>query len=182
MKYNGKIVGISLDINTKLPMVTFILDSNDITPIEELKGLKLNVDVTKHYNKRSLDANAYMWVLLGKLQSTLNMPKEHIYKDLIKNVGVYEVIPVKDAAVERFCRAWEGNGIGWVTETTPSKLEGFTNVIAYYGSSTYNTKEMATLIDLLIQECKQFGIETEPQEKINALLEMWGNYEGNKKQ
>ena len=175
MKYIGELVDINIDYKTRLPKVTFLLNNKEITPIEELKGLKLNLDVTKHYNKRSLDANGYMWVLLGKLQDILNTPKEIIYKELIKNIGSYEVIPIKDAAVERFINAWSKNGIGWVTETTKSKLEGYTNVIAYYGSSTYDTKQMARLIDLVVQECKMQGIETEPQEKINSLLNMWGN-------
>lgn len=175
MKYLAEISDITIDYETRLPKVTFILSEKEITFIEELKGLKLNLDVTKHHNKRSLDANGYMWVLLGKLQDVLNTPKEIIYKELIKNIGSYEVIPIKDIAVEKFINAWSKNGLGWVTETTKSKLEGYTNVIAYYGSSTYDTKQMSKLIDLVIQECKAQNIETEPQEKIDRLINMWGN-------
>lgn len=175
MKFNGEIADITLDYKTQKPRITFLIDSNEITSFEELKGLKLNLDIKKRIKKRSLDANGYMWVLLGKLQDALNIPKENIYKDLIKNIGVYEVIPIKDAAVEKFTNAWSKNGIGWVTETMPSKLKGYTNVIAYYGSSTYNSKEMSRLVDLVVQECKIQGIETETQEKINALLDTWGN-------
>ena len=174
MKYLGEIKDISLDIKTRMPQITFLLNSNEIIRLEELKGLKLNLDITKYYNKRSLDANAYMWVLIGEIQKILNIPKEDIYKDLIKNIGDYEVIPIKDEAVEKFRNAWSKNGLGWVTETTPSKLKGYTNVITYYGSSTYDTKSMARLIDLVIQECKQLDIETEPQEKIDNLIKMWG--------
>lgn len=174
MKYLGEIKDISLDIQTRMPQITFLLNSNDIIRLEELKGLKLNLDITKYYNKRSLDANAYMWVLIGEIKKVLNIPKEEIYKDLIKNIGDYEVIPIKDEAVERFRTAWSKNGLGWVTETTKSKLEGYTNVITYYGSSTYDTKSMARLIDLVVQECRQLDIETEPQEKIDNLIKMWG--------
>lgn len=93
----------------------------------------------------------YAWVLLGELQEVLNIPKEDIYKDLIKNIGSYEVIPIKNEAVEKFRNAWSKNGLGWITETTKSKLEGFTNVLAYYGSSVYDSKEMSRLIDLIIE-------------------------------
>ena len=106
--------------------------------------------------------------MLGELQEVLGIPKEDIYRDIIKNIGSYEVLPVKNEAVEKFCNAWSENGIGWITETTKSKLEGFTNVLAYYGSSVYSTSEMSRLIDLLVQECKQLGIETKPKAEIDS--------------
>ena len=102
------------------------------------------------------------------------MEKEEIYRDAIKNIGVYEVIPIKNEAVDRFIEAWKHNGIGWICETTPSKLEGFTNIIAYYGSSTYNTNEMSRLIDLIVQECKQLDIETMTPQQLSLLKEEWG--------
>ena len=88
--------------------------------------------IKKWRKKRSLDANAYMWVLLQKLQESLNIPKDTIYKDIIRNIGVYEVIPVKNEATNRFIEAWGKNGLGWVCEKTKSKLEGYTNILAYY--------------------------------------------------
>ena len=147
--------------------------------IEQVIQYLFKQDKTKQYEvkevkkKRSLDSNAYAWVLLGKLQDKLHIPKEDIYRDVIKNIGSYEVIPVKNEAVERFRQAWSKNGIGWLTETTKSKLEGFTNVIAYYGSSTYNTLEMTRLIELIVQECKQLDIETKSEAELDSLLKSW---------
>ena len=173
MKLIGKIIDISIDFITRKSKITLLLDDADINLIEQLKDDKLNIDISKWFKKRSLDANAYAWVLLGKLQEVLNIPKELIYKDLIRNVGDYEVIPIKNEAVDKFQQAWRKNGLGWITETTKSKLEGYTNIIAYYGSSSYNTKSMARLIDLIIQECKQLGIETMTEEEINLLIGAW---------
>lgn len=130
-------------------------------------------EIKEHKQKRSLDANAYLWVLISKIQSVLNIPKETIYKDLIKDIGVYEVIPIKNIAVNKFCEAWHKNGLGWITETTKSKLDGYTNVLAYYGSSEYDSKEMARLIDSTIEECKNLDIETKSDEEIKSLVENW---------
>lgn len=105
-----------------------------IGTIEEIIKYLFNQDKTKKYEikevkeneqKRSIDSNAYAWVLLGKLQNKLHIPKEDIYRDLIKNIGSYEIVPVKNEAVERFRQSWSKNGIGWVTETMKSKLERF---------------------------------------------------------
>lgn len=130
-------------------------------------------EIKEHKNKRSLDANAYCWVLLGKLQDKLNIPKEEIYREIIKAIGSYTVVPIKTEAVDRFREGWTRNGLGWITDTTPSKLEGFTNVIAYYGSSSYNTSEMSRLIDLIIQECKLQDIETMTPKELSVLKENW---------
>jgi hypothetical protein len=173
MKLIGKIIDISIDFITRKSKITLLLDDADINLIEQLKDNKLNIDISKWFKKRSLDANGYAWLLLGRLQETLNIPKEAIYKDLIRNIGDYEVIPIKNEAVDKFQKAWSKNGLGWITETTKSKLEGYTNIIAYYGSSSYDTKSMARLIDLIVQECKQLGIETMTAEEINAIMGVW---------
>lgn len=130
-------------------------------------------EVKEYKEKRSLDANAYAWVLLGKLQDKLHIPKEEIYRDAIKNIGSYEVIPIKNEAVEKFRQAWSKKGLGWITETTKSKLEGYTNVLAYYGSSIYDTKEMTRFIEQIIQECEQLDIETKSKTEIDSLLRSW---------
>lgn len=82
-------------------------------------------EVKEHKQRRSLDSNAYAWKLLGELQNKLYIKKEDIYRDLIKNIGSYEIVPVKNEAVQRFREGWSKNGIGWITETMKSKLERF---------------------------------------------------------
>jgi hypothetical protein len=168
----GEIIDISVDYKTKKTKVNLLVEI-DPSKLEELQNQLLDIEIKKHRIKRSLDANGYFWVLISKIQNELNIPKETIYRDLIKGIGSYEVIPIKNEAVEKFRQAWSKNGLGWVTDTTKSKLEGFTNIIAYYGSSTYNNKEMARLIDLVIQECNELGIETRSEEEIKSLLKEW---------
>lgn len=173
MKVTGNLIDLSLDFITRKPKITLLLESTDMSILEQLNGLKLNIELSRWYKKRSLDANNYAWTLLGRLQEVLNIPKEEIYRSMIKDIGDYEVIPIKNEAVDKFQRAWRKNGLGWITDTTKSKLEGYTNVIAYYGSSSYDTKSMARLIDLIIQECKEQGIETMPEDELNSLIGMW---------
>lgn len=102
-------------IGTQKQLITWLLEQ-DNTKQYEIKEYK---------QKRSLDSNAYAWVLLGKLQDQLHIPKEDIYRDLIKNIGSFEIVPVKNEAVERFRQAWSNHGLGWITETMKSKLERF---------------------------------------------------------
>lgn len=176
MKSIGIIEDISIDYKTQKPKILLMLNERESLPsLEELKEDKLSIEIKKYRKNRSLDANAYMWVLISKLEEKINISKDIIYKDAIRNIGVYEVIPVKNEAVERFIEAWTKNGLGWVCETTKSKLEGYTNILAYYGSSTYNTAEMSRLIDFVVQECKQLNIETMSRTELDSLIESWGS-------
>lgn len=125
--------------------------------------------------KRSLDANAYAWVLIGKLADAMRIPPTIVYKNAIQNIGGnYEILPIRDEAVEKFKEAWEKNGLGWpCVDMGPSKIAGYRNLRAYYGSSTYDTRQMSMLIDSLIQDCKALDIETLSEEKLSAMMEGW---------
>lgn len=133
-------------------------------------GKTYTVEIKEKKEKRSREANAYCWVLLDRLAEKLHIPKEDIYRDLIKNIGGNsEIVCVQNKAVERLCEGWKRNGIGWVTDTFESKIDGCTNVILYYGSSTYDSAQMHRLIELIVQECKEQDIETLTPEQIARL-------------
>lgn len=153
---------------------------------EELSRYLWNLDkdkkyeIKEHKEKRSLDANGYCWVLCKKIADKLHITKEEIYKKNIKEVGKYEVIPIKNEAIETFVNAWTGKGIGWICEIlSKSKIDGYTNLIAYYGSSIYDSKEMSLLLDGIVQEAQNLGIETlTPDELTNlkSLEECYGKH------
>lgn len=133
------------------------------------------VTVKEKKAKRSLDANAYCWVLLDKLAAVLNRSKTEIYRSYIREIGgVSETVCVVSPAAEKLCRMWEAHGLGWQTETTKSKLDGCTNVILYYGSSVYDTAQMSRLIDLIVQDCQEYGIETKDPADLESLVRAWG--------
>lgn len=178
MHTTGKINDISIDLETRKPKISLLLDSNEITNIEELNGSKLNIELKKYSKKRSLDCNAYMWVLIQEIAEKLStqdisITKEEIYRDAIKTVGAYTIVPIKTEAVDEWIRIWQSNGIGWVCDTQPSKLEGFTNVMCYHGSSVYTQAEMNRLVNVIVENCRNLGIETKSKEEIESLLKEW---------
>ena len=70
----------------------------------------MSIKVGKHRKKRSLDANAFCWVLLDKLAKKLSIPKETIYREYIKEIGGNsEIVCIQDKAVEKFRQGWESN-------------------------------------------------------------------------
>lgn len=163
-------VWLCLKVNEPVPARGFVLSRKDRLYDCELK---------EHREKRSLDANAYAWVLMDKLSETTAIPKEDIYREAIRNIGGNtETVCVQTKAASKIRTAWSKNGLGWLTEEMPSKLDGCTNVVLYYGSSTYDVAQMSRLIENLVADCKTLGIETLSPEKLAALTQEWGQKHG----
>lgn len=169
----ARIIDFSIGFNRK-QRLTLEIDGDFRSDYETLKDCDLAVTIKKHRERRSLDANAYCWVMMDKLSQATGLPKTDIYRNAIKNIGgVSETVCVQDKALQRLCEGWEHNGLGWQAEAFPSKIDDCTNVTLYYGSSTYDTAQMARLIDYIVQDCKEQGIETLPPRELERLKEEW---------
>ena len=71
---------------------------------------------------------------------------------------------------------WQDKGIAWFCETADTEYIGdieFKIINAYYGSSSFNSKQMSRLINDLVEDCKEVGIETKSDAEIKSLLESW---------
>lgn len=135
---------------------------------------KYTVTIKEFRQKRSLDANAYAWVLMNKLADKLNMGVRDLYRHYIPGIPENsQVVCVPTEAVEKLQSGWEHNGIGWCSDTLKSKLPGCTNVVLYYGSSTFDQKQMGVLLDLIIEDCKQVGVEYLTPEELERLKGEW---------
>ena len=131
---------------------------------------RYTVEIKEYRKKRSLSANAYAWVLIDKIAERLNLTKTEVYRHAIKEIGgVSDIVCVQSQAVDALCKGWEHNGLGWITERMESKINGCVNVVLYYGSSCYDTAQMSRLIDTLIAEAKEQGIETMTPEELKRL-------------
>lgn len=152
------------------------LPRNTILYFLEWMKQKVYTCIIKEYQKkRSLDANAYMWRLLGKLAPEVGSTPEDVYRQILRDIGGnYEVFPVRNDIADRFPAIWEADHIGWFAECLgPSKHEGYTNFRCYYGSSVYDTKQMSRLIDFVTEACKENGVETLSEMELSRLKEEW---------
>ena len=143
--------------------------------VRKHKDRLYDLEVKEHRKKRSLDANAYAWVLINKIADALRITPKEIYRQAIQNVGGnYEILPVKTEAAEHFKQVWEAQGLGWpCVDMGKSKIDGYRNLRAYYGSSTYSTTQMAQLIDILLQDCRALDIEVKSEEEIASIMGAW---------
>ena len=173
MKIKAQSIRVLLTLDGK---AEYIITSKD-RPTEEINDLadkELSVEIKPYRARRSLDANSYCWVLCQKLAEKLNCTKEDIYKEAIRKAGQFDFIAVTDSAADQFLKAWQSKGLGWYAEALESKIEGCKKIMVYYGSSVYDSKEMAHLIDYIVSECKELGIETMTPAEISRMMNEWG--------
>ena len=145
--------------------------------MHKYEGKKVKVEIKEDRKGRSLDANAYCWVLCDKIASTkgLLLKKTDVYKQAIREYGVTLVMPIKTDMLKDIIRWHENGGLGNAVDVIgPSKYEGYTNVRMYYGSSGYDTKQMSILLDGLIADAQDLGIQTETPDQIAQMKAAWG--------
>lgn len=163
-----------LVLTTTLPRRDALVAVDKLHKVTEGDKL-LAVNITQHRRRRSLDANSYCWVVCQKIAEVIRSTKEEVYRKAIRDVGQFEILPIRDDAVETWIRRWGDKGMGWFAEVMEeSKLPGYTKVISYFGSSCYNTREMAVLIDELVTTAQELGIETLPPDEVDSLKNLWG--------
>lgn len=186
MKFTAKIKDIGRTLGGSL---TITLESHEIDAagvMEIQKEEALDVDVRKHKRKRSLDANAYYWVLLTKLAKILRLSNAELHNNLLSKYGFLEyiegktlkiVLPDTDAAYKKVM----DSEIYHLRPTSDVRCGNDGNLYRTYlmlrGSSTYNTEEMSRLIDGLISECKDIGMsdsEIASPEERRILKERYG--------
>jgi len=137
---------------------------------------KLTVDIKPYRQQRSLNANAYMWVLLSKMAEVLKTDKDSLYLEVLDRYGVFTHIIVKPEVVERVKNEWRTvRELGKVhIRDEDGNITGTgIQLQCYFGSSTYNTKEMANLIDGIVSECKDLDIETLPPAELQEMKDLW---------
>ena len=166
---------ISRDFTTGKWSVSFDIDRPEDIPAGELE-----LTVKPYKPKRSLSANAYLWVLVGKLADKTGLPPDEIYRNAIRAVGISQLMVVNARAVSTIDHVWQAYGLGWFTERVDEDKDGEVILRCYYGSSSYDRKQMAALIDYIVQDCKAMGIETLTEQELSLLCDRWEADNGKK--
>lgn len=175
MEWTGELKGISQDYVTGKFNVTLTINEG-VPVVNFLNNLlreNLSISVKKFKKKRSLDANAYCWVLMSKIAEVVGTSKDEVYEDMLQKYGSF----YKD-----------DNGYIAVTvreEVDMSKIKGhwkfysgngeFSAYLMIKGSSEYDTSEMAKFIDRIVDEAKELGIETLTPDELERMKARWGN-------
>lgn len=171
----GKLTGASRTLNGQGIILTFEVDSSAAGQVENMRSDDLlRIRAVKYKQKRSLDANAYAWVLMTKIANhpDISSSKEDVYEQMLQKYGTL----------------YEDEG-GYITITVKksvdmSKVDGhwkfikdngkFASYLMIKGSSEYDTAEMSHFIDRIVEEAKELGIETATPDELERMKQEWG--------
>lgn len=132
------------------------------------KDTVYDVKIDKHREKRSLNANAYLWKLVTEIGNVLNKSKEEVYLQMLIDYGQSEMVSIlSEIDVKGYFKYYKLAG------TSILNGKEFNHYKIYKGSSEYNTKEMSILLEGAVQEAKNLGIKTKEDYEIEKLIEEW---------
>lgn len=177
MKFDCKQVNIFGKL-LQIPLPDSVLTAAE-TLLQAIKdGKEVTVEIKVKRKHRSLDANAFLWQVLSDMAARLHTSKDELYLMMLERYGVFAHYIVHPGAVDRVKR--EFKTVRVLGEVTVNGKTGV-QVQVYYGSSNYNTKEFSVLLDGVLSEAKDIGLEYISEADKALMLEERGNkYERNR--
>ena len=132
------------------------------------KDTVYDVKIEKHREKRSLNANAYLWKLVTEIGNVLNKSKEEVYLQMLIDYGQSEMVSIlSEIDVKGYFKYYKLAG------TSILNGKEFNHYKIYKGSSEYDTKEMSILLNGVVQEAKNLGIKTKDDIELERLIKEW---------
>ena len=155
---------------------SFSTTENPELLFDDLHDVPVKVEMKKASKARSLSAHAYAWVLIDKISEKTGINQTDVYRAAIREIGgVSTLLGMKDEAIPVFTENWQRGHLGRQVEIIPgSSKPGWSNVRVFYGSSEFDSQQMARLIDSLIQEAEGLGIGTYPEKQVQEMITRWG--------
>ena len=171
MKFTGDLRKPLIDCDTMRPLIIFAPDEDCSQAYEELKDCgKLSLEIKRYRRKRSLDANGLLWHCLDEIAKHIHTDKWSVYLKMLRRYGVFTYIVVKKSAVEKMMEQWrECEIVGEIDINGESAVQ----LLCYFGSSTYDTSEFSRLLDGVISEMKEMGIQTPTSKEMRRSLDEW---------
>lgn len=180
MDFTGHFESLMVDFTSGKQKAVLELNEDARQAFENLRDCeKISIEIKKYRKKRSLDANAYFHVLVGKIADVLGNSKPAVKNMLISKYGQYEIDngSLVHLIIREDIDVSEKEDIH-LSPTSCIKALDDGKVYRVYrlmrGSHTYNTEEMSKLIDGTVSEAKELGIETMTPDQIEEMKQKWG--------
>lgn len=179
MKFTGQIKNVSRDWQTDEIQITFsVNEKSALQYVDELKDCKLSIEAKKYRKSRSNDANRMLWACLNDLAKAQTPPigNWEMYLKMLREYGKFTYICVKPNVVDAVRAQWrESEVIGEIDINGKEAVQ----MLCYFGSSTYDTKEFSALLEGVISEMKEMGLQPPPSKEMQMALEQWGKMHEN---
>ena len=157
MRFRGKLKTIQKDFLSNNYIVSFEMEEGNLDEADKIINTDLTITAETYKDNRSGQANKLLWDCIGKLAKYQNKDKWEVYLESLKKYGQFTYACITPKAVEDFKKEWRECEVIGELEINGQKA---VQLLCYFGSSTYNTKEFAQLLDGVIQDMKDAGLDT----------------------
>lgn len=177
MKIRSKINNLVKSINGYY-LVTLQVPKIAVNDLFKLKDDDLDVEIEKHAEKRSLTANNYLWVLCRELSKKLSkespITRKDIYRHAIRECAIWcKELPLDEETFNYLKEEEDKEGATFRVVDELYREGDLIHARLYKGSSKFNSIQMSRLIDYIVEECKEQGIDTMPPDELARLIGEW---------
>lgn len=173
MKFKGKLKSIHKELLSNNYIVSFEMEEGDLEQADKINGKELVITAEIFKDLRSGEANRLLWDCIGKIAKFENKDKWEVYLNSLRKYGQYTYACIKPEAVESFKESWRECEVIGELEINGQKA---VQLLCYFGSSTYTTKEFAQLLDGVIQDLVDTGQDRPLSKEMKRALEQWNQY------
>jgi len=148
-----------LSVTMRLPLIEGLAAQQAVGAVTAAieAGKEVLISASTITRKRTLSQNAYAWVLMYRMAIVLRKTENEVYEDMLRDYGVHEFISIPTEAENLIT----GSHGAILIDRHERDGVMYSNYECLVGSSKYNTEQMARLIDGIVHECKELGIDTE---------------------
>lgn len=159
-----------IEMKGKSIFITLESSSKELDSAVKLIGKKIEIEISKYYEKRTLNANGYCWKLITLIAEKVGSSKEEIYLEMLKAYGQSDTISIlEEVQIEDYFKYYSFIGKSVLNN------KNFNHYRVYKGTSQYNKKEMQIFINGIVEDCKTLEIETKTPQELSILIESWNN-------
>lgn len=172
MKTIANNITMQFDAQRRQQLVITLQQPHDIDDLQATvkSGKVLSVEIKTFRKARSLDANGLLWVILGKMAEVLRTDKDAIYLTMLERYGQFTPVICKPEAVERLVREWRT--VKEIGRGVVGGKEGV-QLLCYYGSHSYDSREFSVLLNGVIDEAKAIGVDVITPAEATRVIEEW---------
>lgn len=173
MEFIGKLERADRDFFSGGYTITFSAEELP-ADIQDVADKRLTVKAKTFKKKRSLDSNAYAWLLISKIADILRTTKEDVYCQMLQRYGQPQTDELGQVVLITVLSKVDIGKYGIYAKKVDSGIlngKEFTSYMVLRGSSTYDTREMSIFIDGVVRDAQELGIDTVPVVELEKMKE-----------
>lgn len=178
MEAKASLKQVTRDWISKRFQLTFEVEGDVTNALDDITDKPLRLKAVKWREKRSLDSNAYMWLLEDKIAKVIDSTREEVHRLNVLEYGPIDEIDGSPIVITLKSKVDISHIDGYWKLFKVSEDGTFKGYYRIKPTHEYDTKEMSEYLDRVIEAAKELGIETATPEELARMEQL---YEQNKK-